>query len=255
MHEDNRHAAGKGTMKSDEVTKIIIDLFLKVAEDLWRSGPPTPGKQGLVFPLYFNGAVCITEKPASFLFGHHAASISQIAFAPEGPTKGRGFGKRHLRSSLCDWCLFDAATGASQANIEFKSGTSGNVVADMRKLLRDGLDGGWFCTIESGWEAAFNQVFNGLGAALQEVLQEVPPMRDNSHGLTIAVCALSPREVMWRSFEPGELTVQLATTEFADRKWEEVSWKKNYPHDLTSEECDRIKSRKRRRPRPAEDAG
>ncbi len=202
-------------MNSDDVTKIITCLFSKVAEDLWLClEPPRPGKHGLVFPRYTTGRLCVTEQPASHLFGHHAANISEISYAPEAPTKGQNYGKKN-RSSLSDWRLFDASTGEDRANIEFKAGTGGDVACYMRKLLRDGSDGAWFCTLGSGHKAAFNRIFDGLREALEKVL----PPSGNTHSLTVAICALSPRELMLRSFKPGELTAQLAKAKFSDSKW------------------------------------
>jgi hypothetical protein len=231
------------------MTKTIASLFSKVAEDLWRSLPPAQrGRQGLVFPRYRTGKLCVSEKkPASHLFGHHAANISEISYAPEVPTKGQhfGFGK-HKRSSLSDWRLFDAPTGEERANIEFKSGTGRDVASDIRKIVGEGLEGAWFCTLKKGNEKAFDRVFEGLRKALENVLAKNDT--GSAPALTLAICALEPRELIWRSFKPGELTVELASAEFAGGKWKLDLWEKKYPDDLTRGESARIESRTRRSP-------
>jgi hypothetical protein len=121
------------------------------------------------------------------------------------------------------------------------------VAADMCKLIGEGLEGAWFCTVESGYERAFKQVFTqvrkGLGEAIARRSQNPAPLVGN-HSVTVAICSLCPRELKWRSFKLGDL-VQSVETEFADGKW--VSWEKHT--DDPTRDCYRnVNPELRRRP-------
>ena len=172
------------------------DLCLPVAELLWAIHGSADTGPRLIFPFKRNDSDRVSEQESRVLMCQ-VLEKSDLYYSVETPTRER---YQHLgqsdRSASIDLTVYASRTAADRLiNVELKSGTPAvvEIHRDLEKLVREGIGGLWFCTIERANRSTIATVIAHIREAL-ELVNEHADVAE--HSITLALCILSDRVLL-----------------------------------------------------------
>ena len=167
-----------------------------VAESLWALYHGRPDAPCLILPSKRDGVLRVSEQESRILIAQWLQSHG-VRYSIETPTLGRyqQSGQAQL-SARIDVTTYGSRHAANRTmNLELKAGTASLEAfrKDFEKLLREGIPGLWFHTLES----ASNATWDTLSNKMEEALERVAPHADTAgHKIWFAFCVLNvPRLV------------------------------------------------------------
>jgi hypothetical protein len=200
--------AFKHNMKSEsmhpmsEEPRITIDELKKlsqtVSERLWGMVGDSPNRPHLIFPEYRDDRVRISEQESKILFAN-ALEQSRWFYSVETPTTQTYIqsGSTPL-SARTDISLYSNSDRSSKlVNIELKAHNPSkeSFRKDLEKLLREGLDGLWFHTLENYNRGTLPNIYGKILQALSDLR---PHLKGKDRSIMFAFCVLEKRELIYK---------------------------------------------------------
>ncbi len=184
-----------------------------VAAGLWALYHGRPDAPRLILPSKRDGLLRISEQESKILITQWLESHG-VCYSIETPTTERyqQSGQAQL-SARIDITAYECRDAARRAlNIELKAGTASleSFRKDFEKLLREGLPGLWFHTIQSASEDTWRTLANQMEEALRRVASHADTAH---HTIWFAFCVLEiPQLVQFEVNFDGEWRGQISRT-------------------------------------------
>lgn len=167
-----------------------------VAASLWALYHDRPDAPCLILPSKRNGVLRVSEQESKILITQWLQSHG-VNYSIETPTLGRyQQSGQAQRSARIDVTVYESRDAASRVmNLELKAGTATLEAfrKDFEKLLREGLPGLWFHTLESATEATWRTLSDKMEGAL---LRIAPHADSAHHTIWFAFCILDVPELV-----------------------------------------------------------
>jgi hypothetical protein len=203
---------------------------------------------GLVFPLYRDKTLRVSEQEAKVLFLYNVLTDHRFRVAVEKPTEARfRFTGTGTRSAQVDVALFGSGYDA-EALIEFKADNrSTGIQKDLEKLISEQKTAGWFHTLG----AADRGTLPSVAAKFKNAFAELRVHLDGakSHECLFTFCIIVNRVLLYRWLPLGgtgafdSLIVGFDDLSLHSRFWtkqvlEPTSVRGELPPELIVEETD-----------------
>lgn len=168
------------------------EIGRSVSDYLWSAYHDRPGPSTLIFPYLRNGTRRVSEQESRILITQWLENHNHY-YSIETPTteKYRQTGTRALSARIDVTVYSQSADMGRRVNIELKSGTPEmeSFRKDFEKLLREGLAGLWFHTLESANRYTWDTIEERMSEAFRRLRGEIS---ESKHTIVFCFCVLQP---------------------------------------------------------------
>ncbi|MDA1258446.1 MAG: hypothetical protein O3C10_11495 [Chloroflexi bacterium] len=167
-----------------------------VAGQLWAMYHGRPDAPSLLFPKKRDDSRRISEQESKILITQWLAGRG-VDYSIETPTQGayQQSGQAAMSARIDVTVYGSSHPGDRRLNMELKAGTSSLEAyrKDFEKLLREGIPGLWFHTLESASEGAWRSVERSMAESFSRLSTHADAAQHTVH---FAFCVLDPPQLV-----------------------------------------------------------